>query len=70
MPLSHPGKPQWRRDEKDQGRQMTARLQGIFTPNLVPLDSRGDINEPELRRYIETNLAGQMKEAAALKELI
>ena len=26
---------------------MTARLQGIFTPNLVPLDCRGDINEPE-----------------------
>src|SRR5690242_877822 len=27
------------------------KLQGIFTPNIVPLDSRGDINEPELRRY-------------------
>ncbi len=32
---------------------MTARLAGIFTPNLVPHDSRGDINEPELRRYID-----------------
>jgi 4-hydroxy-tetrahydrodipicolinate synthase len=30
----------------------TQRLRGIFTPNLVPLDSRGEINEPELRRYI------------------
>jgi 4-hydroxy-tetrahydrodipicolinate synthase len=32
---------------------MTSRLAGIFTPNLVPHDSRGDINEPELRRYID-----------------
>ena len=30
-----------------------AKLTGIFTPNLVPLDSRGDINEDELRRYID-----------------
>lgn len=29
------------------------KLQGIFTPNIVPLDSRGDINEPELRRYTD-----------------
>src|SRR3989449_7308771 len=28
-----------------------ARLAGIFTPNIVPLDDRGDISEPELRRY-------------------
>lgn len=28
-----------------------SRLHGIFTPNLVPLDGRGEINEPELRRY-------------------
>src|SRR3954470_23594997 len=28
------------------------RLAGIFTPNIVPLDERGDINEPELRRYL------------------
>lgn len=32
---------------------MTQRLAGIFTPNLVPLDARGEINEPELRRYID-----------------
>src|SRR5271157_2780014 len=31
---------------------MPARLQGIFTPTLVPLDERGQINEPELRRFI------------------
>jgi 4-hydroxy-tetrahydrodipicolinate synthase len=31
----------------------TPKLTGIFTPNLVPLDSRGDINEAELRRYID-----------------
>lgn len=31
---------------------MQDRLQGIFTPNLVPYDAKGDINEPELRRYV------------------
>src|SRR6185312_9178978 len=30
-----------------------ARLQGIFTPNIVPLDARGEINEAELRRYTD-----------------
>ena len=29
------------------------RLQGIFTPNLVPYDAGGDINEGELRRYVD-----------------
>lgn len=29
------------------------RLRGIFTPNLVPLDSAGEINESELRRYVD-----------------
>ncbi len=29
-----------------------AKLSGIFTPTLVPLDARGDIDEPELRRFI------------------
>ena len=28
------------------------RLTGIFTPNIVPLDARGDINEEELRAYV------------------
>jgi 4-hydroxy-tetrahydrodipicolinate synthase len=27
------------------------KLRGIFTPNIVPLDARGEINELELRRY-------------------
>lgn len=31
----------------------TSPLRGIFTPNIVPLDSRGEINEPELRRYVD-----------------
>ena len=31
----------------------TSDLRGIFTPNLVPLDSRGEINEAELRRYTD-----------------
>src|SRR5215813_4957796 len=30
-----------------------ARLSGIFTPNIVPLDSRGEIHEAELRRDID-----------------
>ncbi|RCS40633.1 dihydrodipicolinate synthase family protein [Bremerella cremea] len=29
------------------------RLSGIFTPNIVPLDANGDINEAELRRYVD-----------------
>jgi 4-hydroxy-tetrahydrodipicolinate synthase len=28
-------------------------LRGVFTPNLVPLDERGNINEDELRRYVD-----------------
>ena len=34
---------------------MTAktRLTGIYTPNVVPLDDRGEINEAELRRYVD-----------------
>lgn len=31
----------------------TGKLQGIFTPNLVPLDEHGEINEQELRRYTD-----------------
>ena len=30
-----------------------SRLQGIFTPNLVPYSPDGGINEPELRRYVD-----------------
>jgi len=30
-----------------------SKLRGIFTPNVVPLDARGDINERELRRYTD-----------------
>jgi 4-hydroxy-tetrahydrodipicolinate synthase len=29
------------------------RLKGIFTPNIVPLDARGEINEAETRRYVD-----------------
>jgi dihydrodipicolinate synthase/N-acetylneuraminate lyase len=29
------------------------RLRGIFTPNIVPLDERGEINERETRRYVD-----------------
>ncbi len=29
------------------------RLQGIFTPNIVPLDDQGEIHEGELRRYVD-----------------
>lgn len=31
----------------------TSELHGIFTPNLVPLDAQGQINEAELRRYTD-----------------
>ena len=31
----------------------TERLSGIFTPNVVPLDERGEINEGELRKYVD-----------------
>ena len=31
----------------------SGRLTGIFTPNLVPLDSSGEIHEAELRRYVD-----------------
>ena len=33
------------------------KLQGIFTPNIVPLNAKGDINESELRRYIDWLIA-------------
>lgn len=29
------------------------RLSGIFTPNVVPLDAHGEINEEETRRYVD-----------------
>jgi 2-dehydro-3-deoxy-D-pentonate aldolase len=29
------------------------RLEGIFTPNLVPYDNQGNIHEGELRRYVD-----------------
>jgi 4-hydroxy-tetrahydrodipicolinate synthase len=32
---------------------MSEKLRGIFTPNLVPLDARGNIDEAELRRYVD-----------------
>ncbi len=31
---------------------MSEKLRGIFTPTLVPLDTKGQINEAELRRFI------------------
>ena len=31
----------------------TERMRGIYTPNLVPLDEAGEINESELRRYVD-----------------
>ena len=31
---------------------MSNRLEGIFTPTLVPLDERGEIDERELRRFL------------------
>src|SRR5881227_3947558 len=37
---------------------MAEKLRGVFTPNLVPLDARGQINEGELRRYVDWLIAG------------
>ena len=34
-----------------------SKLQGIFTPNIVPLEAKGDINESELRRYVDWLIA-------------
>jgi 4-hydroxy-tetrahydrodipicolinate synthase len=28
-------------------------ISGVFTPNMTPLDAHGDINEAELRRYVD-----------------
>ena len=33
------------------------RLAGVFTPNIVPLDRDGGINEAELRRYVDWLIA-------------
>jgi dihydrodipicolinate synthase/N-acetylneuraminate lyase len=35
------------------GEKMKQRIDGIFTPNVVPLELDGSINEPELRRYVD-----------------
>lgn len=35
----------------------TKKLHGIFTPNMVPLDESGRINEPELRRIVDWLIA-------------
>ncbi|MEZ6115977.1 MAG: dihydrodipicolinate synthase family protein [Pirellulaceae bacterium] len=32
---------------------MSKPIEGIFTPNIVPLDANGDIHEPELRKYVD-----------------
>ncbi len=31
----------------------STRLQGVFAPNIVPLDDHGEIHERELRRYVD-----------------
>lgn len=36
---------------------MAKKLEGIFTPTLVPLDDRGEIDEPELRRFLSWLIA-------------
>ena len=34
------------------------KLSGIYTPNLVPIDNLGNVNEPEFRRYIDWLIEG------------
>lgn len=36
---------------------MTTKIHGIFTPHIVPLQPNGQIDEPELRRYIDWLIA-------------
>ncbi len=36
---------------------MGQRIQGIFTPNVIPLEANGAINEQELRRYVDWLIA-------------
>jgi dihydrodipicolinate synthase/N-acetylneuraminate lyase len=36
---------------------MPAKITGIFTPHMVPLDASGRINEDELRRYVDWLIA-------------
>jgi dihydrodipicolinate synthase/N-acetylneuraminate lyase len=31
----------------------TAKIHGVFTPHMVPLDDQGRIHEEELRRYVD-----------------
>src|SRR5450432_986814 len=33
------------------------KLQGIYTPNIVPLNAKGEIHESELRRYVDWLIA-------------
>lgn len=44
-------------DDGDDAMADKKRLSGIFTPNVVPLDERGEINEAELRRYVDWLIA-------------
>ena len=36
----------------------TEKIQGVFVPHIIPLDARGQIDEQELRRYIDWLIAG------------
>jgi 2-dehydro-3-deoxy-D-pentonate aldolase len=36
---------------------MREKIQGIFTPNIVPLTAKGEIDEDELRRYVDWLIA-------------
>src|SRR3974390_3340710 len=33
------------------------KIQGVFTPHMIPLDDQGRINEDELRRYVDWLIA-------------
>ena len=35
----------------------TTKIEGVFTPHIVPLDDQGQINEAELRRYVDWLIA-------------
>ena len=45
-------------EEDNRAMASQGKLHGIFTPNMVPLNDSGRIDEPELRRYVDWLIAG------------
>jgi len=39
--------------QAERGKPCRKKSKGFLVPNIVPLDENGEINEPELRRYVD-----------------